>query len=41
MLTSGNHRLAILSTGVFFIAGLLLLIPVNVERGAAAARDKT
>lgn len=40
VLTSGNHRLAILSTGVFFIAGLLLLIPVNVERGAAAARDK-
>jgi UMF1 family MFS transporter len=37
LLTSGNHRLAILSTGVFFLAGLLLLIPVNVGRGAAAA----
>ncbi len=41
VLTSGNHRLAILSTGVFFIVGLLLLIPINVERGAAAARDKS
>jgi MFS transporter, UMF1 family len=36
--TAGNHRLAILSTALFFIGGLLLLIPVNVERGAAAAR---
>ena len=32
--TAGNHRLAILSTGLFFVAGLLLLRPVNVERGA-------
>lgn len=37
--TAGNHRLAILSTALFFIGGLLLLVPVNVERGAAAARD--
>ncbi len=37
--TGGNHRLAILSTGVFFVAGLLLLMPVNVDRGAAAARN--
>lgn len=35
--TSGNHRLAILSTGVFFVVGLLLLRPVNVARGQAAA----
>lgn len=36
-LTGGNHRLAILSTGLFFIAGLWLLRRVNVVRGSAAA----
>jgi UMF1 family MFS transporter len=36
-MTAGNHRLAILSTGAFFVAGLLLLRPVNVERGAEHA----
>jgi UMF1 family MFS transporter len=35
--TSGNHRLAILSTALFFVAGLVLLQPLNVARGAAAA----
>ncbi len=35
--TSGNHRLAILSTGVFFVVGLLVLGKVNVARGVAAA----
>ncbi len=35
--TGGNQRLAILSTTGLFIAGLLLLIPVNVQRGRAAA----
>ena len=35
--TGGNHRLAILSTAVFFIAGLVMLRPVNVERGRRAA----
>jgi UMF1 family MFS transporter len=39
VLTSGNHRLAILSTGVFFVAGLVLLMPIKMDRGAAAARD--
>lgn len=39
VLTAGNHRLAILSTALFFIGGLMLLMPVNVERGAAAARE--
>ena len=29
-LTSGNHRLAILSTGLFFVVGLLLLRPVRL-----------
>lgn len=36
-LTSGDHRTAILSTGVFFVIGLVLLWPVNVARGARAA----
>ena len=37
--TSGDHRTAILSTGAFFVLGLLLLIPVDVARGARAAGD--
>lgn len=36
-LTSGNHRLSIAVTAVFFVAGLLLLMRVNVQRGHAAA----
>jgi UMF1 family MFS transporter len=36
-LTAGNHRLAILSTVLFFVAGLLLLATVNESRGRAAA----
>ncbi|MCR4347915.1 MAG: MFS transporter [Sulfuricaulis sp.] len=36
-LTHGNHRLALLSTCGFFIAGLLLLMTVNEPRGRAAA----
>ena len=40
LLTGGNHRLAILSTAVFFIAGLVLLVPLNVERGIQAARGR-
>jgi UMF1 family MFS transporter len=39
LLTGGNHRLAILSTGAFFLAGLVLLFSVDVARGAAAARE--
>jgi UMF1 family MFS transporter len=35
--TAGNHRLAILSTGVFFVIGLAILARVNVPRGIAAA----
>jgi len=35
--TAGNHRLAIVSTGVFFVAGLWLLQRVDVPRGIAAA----
>lgn len=36
-LTDGNHRLAIVSTGLFFVAGLALLTLVNVQRGITAA----
>jgi len=35
--TGGNHRIAIVSTALFFVAGLLLLRPVNVQRGAREA----
>jgi UMF1 family MFS transporter len=40
-LTHNNHRLAILVTGLYFAAGLLVLARVNVARGrqAAAVRD--
>jgi UMF1 family MFS transporter len=37
-MTGGNHRLAILATGSFFVLGLLLLRGIDVERGHAAAR---
>ncbi|RYF79526.1 MAG: MFS transporter [Comamonadaceae bacterium] len=36
-ITGGNQRIAILCTAVLFIAGLLLLIPMNMARGRAAA----
>jgi UMF1 family MFS transporter len=39
--TAGNHRLAILSTGVFFVIGLLLLAKVDMARGEIAARADT
>ncbi len=39
LLTAGNHRLAILATGAFFVIGLLLLTRIDVERGARAAHD--
>ena len=38
-LTAGNHRLAILSTVLFFVAGLMLLATVNESRGKAAAME--
>ena len=38
-LTDGNHRLALLSTLAFFIAGLLLLRGVNEKRGMAVHID--
>jgi UMF1 family MFS transporter len=39
-LTAGNHRLAIMATGLFFIVGLWLLRHVDMARGEqAAAQD--
>jgi UMF1 family MFS transporter len=35
--TRGDHRLALLSTALFFMAGLLLLFGVDEKRGRAAA----
>ena len=35
--TGGNQRVAILSTAVMFAIGLCLLLPINMERGRAAA----
>ena len=36
-LFAGNHRLAIFATGIYFVAGLLLLAGIDVERGRRAA----
>jgi UMF1 family MFS transporter len=38
-LSGGNQRLAIGSTSVLFVLGLVLLMPVNVERGRLAAQS--
>jgi UMF1 family MFS transporter len=35
--TGNNHRLGILLTGLFFLAGLLVLASINIERGRRAA----
>jgi UMF1 family MFS transporter len=40
-ITAGDHRLAILSTGLFFVAGWLAIRPIDVSRGAAAAARAT
>jgi len=37
LITAGNHRIAIMSTGVFFVVGLMLLMRVNMTRGREAA----
>jgi MFS transporter, UMF1 family len=37
-LSSGNHRLAILISGSSFVFGLIVLMMVNIERGAQTAR---
>ena len=35
--TGGNQRIAILSTAVLFVVGLLLLLPIDMRRGREAA----
>ncbi|MFN9506423.1 MAG: MFS transporter [Rubrivivax sp.] len=37
--TSGNHRLAIFTTGIFFVAGLWILRQVDMPRGERAAAE--
>jgi len=39
-LSRGNQRLALLSTAIYFVAGLLMLFTVNEQRGRNAARDR-
>lgn len=39
-ITRGNHRVAMLATGGFFVVGLALLTRVNVERGRRAAQGR-
>ena len=36
-ITGGNQRIAILATSLLFVAGLLLLKPIDMGRGRAAA----
>jgi UMF1 family MFS transporter len=36
-MSRGDHRLAMLLTGSYFLAGLALLMGVNAERGRNAA----
>jgi len=37
VVTAGNHRVAILSTGIFFLVGLWVLRGIDVQRGAQSA----
>ena len=39
-LSGGNHRLAMLITGSYFVAGLFILVGVNVKRGRQAALEQ-
>ena len=36
-MTAGNHRLAFLATGIFFVLGLFLLARIDLARGVDAA----
>lgn len=38
---TGSHRIAVLATTVFFVGGLLLLIPIDEERGKQVAEEYT
>ena len=35
--TGGNQRVAVAATALLFVLGLLALMPINVQRGRAAA----
>ena len=37
--TAGNHRLAILVTGIYFVIGLLIISTLDVARGRRAALE--
>lgn len=37
--TGNDHRLAICATGLFFLLAIVVLVPLNVERGAARAKE--
>jgi UMF1 family MFS transporter len=39
--TGGNQRMAIMSTAILFVVGLVLLLKVDVERGRLAALEET
>ena len=41
LMTGGNHRVAILSTSLFFVGGLVLLRPIDMARGQRSAHDTT
>jgi UMF1 family MFS transporter len=39
-ITGGDHRQALLTVGIFFVIGLLILAGINVQRGhESALRD--
>jgi UMF1 family MFS transporter len=38
-ITLGNHRLAMLATGAFFVIGLAILAGLDVARGRRAALE--
>ena len=39
LMTGGDHRVAILSTSLFFVGGLVLLQPIDMARGQRSAHD--
>jgi UMF1 family MFS transporter len=41
LLTDGNHRLAILMTGLFFVIGLLILRGIDIDQGRRTAVDRS
>ncbi len=38
-MTDGNHRLAMLATGIFFVVGIVILAGLDVKRGRSAALE--